>query len=59
MAKYQPLSGYFLQSQIAEMVQMDRAGGEMTVGQNNIVSKLSNEWWRGPRGENSCALRPG
>ena len=34
---------------------MDYAGGEMTWGQNNIVSQ-GNEW---SRGENSCALRPG
>ena len=55
MVKYQLLSAYFLQSQIAEMAQMDCAGGRNDVGQNNIVSE-GNEWWKG---ENSCALQSG
>ena len=55
MVKYQLLSAYFLQSQIAEMAQMDCAGGEMTWGQTISSVRVMN----GLRGENSWALQFG
>ena len=49
MVKYQLLSAYFLQSQIAEMAQMDYAGGEMTWGKTipSVVTSEGNEWSEG------------
>ena len=49
MVKYQLLSAYFLQSQIAEMAQMECARGEMTWGKtiSSALTGEGNEWSEG------------